>query len=351
MRNATIIVSAVVAVGLGVFCGTLVAESASGEQQDNNNKGSHAMSEDNDGARVVKTDEQWREALTPEQYHILREKGTETAFEGKYWDHKGDGIYKCAGCGQLLFDSRTKFKSGSGWPSYYQPIELENVLKEEDDSLGMHRVEVLCSRCGGHLGHVFGDGPQPTGLRYCINSAALNFVARDQLKERTIVWDSTPMSSATFAAGCFWGVENAFSKLKGVKMAISGYTGGTTENPTYEQVCSGKTGHAEAVRVIYDPREVTYEQLLEVFWNIHNPTTKNRQGPDVGTQYRSAIFYHDENQLYAAQKTKEKLEKSGKYDQPVVTEITPASTFYKAEEYHQRYFEKHGESSCHAPSP
>jgi len=154
---------------------------------------------------------------------------------------------------------------------------------------------------------------------------------------------------ATFAAGCFWGVEAAFKNVPGVVSTVVGYTGGHKENPTYRQVCSGRTGHAEAVQVRYDPTKVSYEQLLEVFWGIHDPTTLNRQGPDVGSQYRSAIFYHNEKQRAAAEALKKRLEKSGKFNKPIVTEIVPAAKFYRAEEYHQRYFEKHGGVACHLP--
>ena len=157
--------------------------------------------------------------------------------------------------------------------------------------------------------------------------------------------------TATFAAGCFWGVEAAFRQIKGVVNAAVGYTGGTTNNPTYEQVCTHTTGHAEAVQVEYDPRQVSYEHLLEAFWNLHDPTTKNRQGPDVGSQYRSAVFYHTPQQQAAAEAVKAKLERSGKYSRPIVTEISPASAFYRAEEYHQRYFEKHKDAQCHIPLP
>jgi peptide-methionine (S)-S-oxide reductase len=151
---------------------------------------------------------------------------------------------------------------------------------------------------------------------------------------------------ATFAAGCFWGVEAAFREVEGVVSTSVGYTGGTTEDPTYEEVCTDKTGHAEAVEVIYDPDVVSYEELLDVFWSIHDPTTKNRQGPDVGSQYRSAIFYHNPEQRAAARAREEKLQRSGLYDGEIVTEIVPATEFYRAEEYHQRYFEKHGRRGC-----
>ena len=155
------------------------------------------------------------------------------------------------------------------------------------------------------------------------------------------------METATFAAGCFWGVEAAFRKVKGVIATAVGYTGGSAENPTYEDVCTGRTGHAEAVQIQYDPKQVSYAQLLDVFWSTHNPTTLNRQGPDVGTQYRSAICYHSPQQQTEAVASKEALEKSGKHAQPVVTEIIPAPAFYRAEEYHQQYLEKRGQASCH----
>ena len=155
------------------------------------------------------------------------------------------------------------------------------------------------------------------------------------------------MEKATFGAGCFWGVEDTFRKIPGVLSATSGYSGGTYPNPTYKDVCSGKTGHAEVVEVEFDPSRVSYEALLEVFWKSHNPTTLNRQGPDVGTQYRSAIFFHNSEQEKIARASQEKAQKSGKFSRPIVTEITAVGTFYPAEEYHQRYFEKHGISACH----
>ena len=147
---------------------------------------------------------------------------------------------------------------------------------------------------------------------------------------------------AIFGAGCFWGIESAFRQLEGVVEAVSGYAGGTVDQPTYRAVCSGKTGHAEAVQVEYDPSQVSYEHLLDLFWQIHDPTTLNRQGPDIGTQYRSVIFYSDDNERSAAEKSKQRLETSGKFRRPIVTQIVPATNFYRAEEYHQRYYERMG---------
>lgn len=154
------------------------------------------------------------------------------------------------------------------------------------------------------------------------------------------------MQKATFGAGCFWGVETAFRQVKGVLSTAVGYSGGTFKDPTYHDVCTGRTGHAEVVEVEYDPSKVSYEELLAVFWNIHDPTTLNRQGPDVGTQYRSAIFFHNPEQEVTAKASKEQLQHSGRFKKPIVTELTPASPFYRAEEYHQRYLEKHGQASC-----
>lgn len=155
------------------------------------------------------------------------------------------------------------------------------------------------------------------------------------------------MEKATFGAGCFWGVEEAFRQLDGVTATAVGYAGGRTQNPTYQEVCSDTTGHAEVVEVEFDPARISYDQLLDVFWQNHDPTTMNRQGPDFGSQYRSAVFYHNDEQLKAAQRSKEKLDASGRWPRRIVTEITPASTFYRAEEYHQQYVQKRGLGSCH----
>ncbi|MFM8582020.1 MAG: bifunctional methionine sulfoxide reductase B/A protein [Planctomycetaceae bacterium] len=320
--------------------------------------------------RVELTDAEWRQRLTPDQFRILRAQGTERPFCGTLLDNKTAGVYCCAGCGLPLFSSRSKFHSGTGWPSFFESIGRGNVAERRDSSHGMVRVEILCARCDGHLGHVFPDGPPPTGRRYCLNSESLQFTpetglagladpATDLLADRDapaarpqsagatghVVADAGPdeggetlaLEIAVLAGGCFWCTEAAFEQLTGVLDVESGYCGGTPETANYKAVCSGATGHAEAIRIRYNPLQITFEQLLEVFLDAHDPTQKNRQGNDVGPQYRSAIFYSSADQRERATRVLEQAGRSGRFPRPVVTTLEPLTHFHLAEDYHQDY--------------
>lgn len=288
--------------------------------------------------------------LTPEEASIILRKGTEPAFCGNLLDNKKEGVYVCRLCGLPLFSSDSKFNSGTGWPSFFRPFDPAHVHEERDASHGMVRTEILCGRCGGHLGHVFDDGPKPTGLRYCLNSASLEFAEKGQ----PLPAASQPVTTETayFAGGCFWGTEDLLQKVPGVIDVVSGYQGGKTEYPTYKEVCGGRTGHAEAVRIVFDPARVTYRDLLGWFFKIHDPTTLNRQGPDVGDQYRSAIFTDTERQTEEARSYIADLSKSDRFkSRRIVTQVVPVSEagrFYEAEDYHQDYHLKHG-GSCALP--
>jgi peptide methionine sulfoxide reductase msrA/msrB len=288
--------------------------------------------------------------LTLAEADVILAKGTERAFCGNLTDNKLEGVYVCRLCGLPLFESGAKFQSRTGWPSFFRPVDEAHVLNVKDDSHGMERTENLCARCGAHLGHVFEDGPKPTGLRFCVNSVSLEFIE----KGKELPAESRPVKTerAYLAGGCFWGVEDRLQQVPGVIGAISGYMGGSRKNPTYKEVCGGDSGHAEAVEVVFDPSRVGYRDLLAVFFRIHDPTQLNRQGPDFGTQYRSAVFAADEAQLRQAAEFVESLQGSAKYaGRRIVTQLVPAKdagAFYPAEAYHQDYHLKHG-GSCPLP--
>ena len=270
--------------------------------------------------------------LTAEEKRIIRDKGTEQPFSGKYCDHSERGAYACRQCGAVLYLSDSKFHSKCGWPSFDD--EVPGAVKRTPDADG-RRTEILCKACGGHLGHVFlGEGYTEKNTRHCVNSVSLVFIPASE----------RPLRKAVFAGGCFWGVEHHFQQVPGVISAVSGYTGGKAGKPTYEQVCTGKTGHAEAVEVVFDPARVSYEDLARLFFEIHDPTQVNRQEPDVGTQYRSAVFCVDDEQKRTAEKLIARLRAKG-YE--VATALLPASKFWPAEAYHQDYIHKHPSRKCH----
>lgn len=272
--------------------------------------------------------------LTPEEENVILRKGTEMPFTGKYLYHKESGIYACKRCGASLFESADKFESHCGWPSFDDAIP--GAVKQIPDADGI-RMEIVCGQCSAHLGHVFtGEMLTEKNTRFCVNSISLSFSpARNEVKTDT----------AYFAAGCFWGVEYYFKNMKGVKSTTAGYMGGNKSNPSYQEVCTGTTGHAEVVEVVFDKSMVSFKELAQLFFEIHDFTQVNRQGPDIGEQYRSDIFYNSEEQKNISAELIETLIKKG-YD--VETGLTSAMEFWPAEDYHQDYYEKTGkEPYCH----
>lgn len=325
MKNIIIVLLAIVAVSL-TSCG-----------QYSNSKMESYIKENSSDTTIPKDEAGWKNKLTDQQYYVLRQKGTERPFTGEFLLNKEKGTYKCAGCGADLFTDDMKFDSECGWPSFDKEIAGGKILKTVDNSGGMSRTEITCAKCGGHLGHIFDDGPTATGQRYCVNSASLSFEPVSKTAVTNEPKMKTGLDTITLGGGCFWCVEAVYEGLIGVVSVESGYSGGKNVNPTYHEVSSESTGHAEVTQIVYDRSKTNLDEIFKVFFSTHDPTTINRQGNDKGTQYRSVIFYKDKEQKDAAESIVKDLN-AKVYDDRIVTQIEPLKAFYKAEEYQQNYY-------------
>src|SRR6185295_16599650 len=344
------------AAALLLTAGIVIVVRSTGRDQSKN----ISLQQSTDMKDFKKPDQQeLQKKLSPEQFAVTQQCGTEPPFRNAYWDNHKPGIYVDVVSGEPLFSSLDKFESGTGWPSFTQPLKGTQVVEKKDSALGMVRTEVRSKIADSHLGHVFDDGPGEKGLRYCINSASLKFVPVEEMDQAGYGQYLEPFvkaglikpsihETAILAGGCFWGMEEIIRKIPGVIKTTVGYSGGKTVNPTYEDVCTGATGHAEAIEVVFDSTRLSYEELLGYFFRMHDPTTLNRQHNDVGTQYRSAIFCTSDEQKQTAERVKARWDKSRKFKRPITTEITAATKFYSAEDYHQKYLAKNpGGYTCH----
>jgi peptide methionine sulfoxide reductase msrA/msrB len=308
--------------------------------------------------------EEVRGRLDALQFAVTQEEATEPPFRNAFWDHKEPGLYVDIVSGEPLFSSLDKYDSGCGWPSFSRPLEISRLTARPDHKLFSPRVEVRSRFADSHLGHVFPDGPGPEGLRYCINSASLRFIPLARLevegygrylaifqpekKPESADRDASGNELAVLAGGCFWGMEDLLRQHAGVVDTQVGYSGGAPEEASYEQVKTGRTGHAEAIRVVFEPALLSYEALLAFFFKIHDPTTPDRQGNDRGSQYRSALFPLSERQKRIAEEVRSRVDASGRWKAPLVTRVEEFRGFFPAEEYHQKYLLKNpGGYSCH----
>lgn len=298
--------------------------------------------------KTINNDSMKYNKLTPEEEKVIVYKGTERPFTGKYDNFYEKGTYICKRCNAPLYKSGDKFDAGCGWPSFDDAIPGAVIRQLDADRI---REEIICANCGAHLGHVFvGEHLTDKNTRYCVNSVSMSFISASQEEktgntENNMIKTNDNTNKAIFAAGCFWGVQYYFDKAKGVLSTRVGYSGGTKDNPTYKDVCYNNTHHAEVIEVTFDTTQTSYEDLVKYFFEIHDFTQIDRQGPDVGDQYRSGIFYYNDNQKETAEKIIKILRDKGF---KVATKLEMAATFWKAEDYHQEYYEKNGETPyCH----